>query len=149
MVLKDARESALDIFKTALHAVDPYASVKRYMSRVLSAYKDHGSTNILLVSFGKAAIPMAKAAIDRLLADIPCKGIVLTKYGHAGDTVLPASIAVYEAGHPVPDEAGHRATLEILKLLEGAKKNTLCTFSHIRRRFSPSRRPLGGYHPRG
>ena len=28
----------------------------------------------------------------------------------------------------MPDEAGHRATLEILKLLEGAKKNTLVLF---------------------
>jgi glycerate 2-kinase len=128
MVLKDARESVLDIFKTALHAVDPYASVKRYISRVLSAYKDHRSTNILLVSFGKAAMPMAKAAIERLPADIPFKGIVLTKYGHVGDTVLPASIAVYEAGHPVPDEAGQRAALEILKLLADAKQNTLVLF---------------------
>ena len=59
---------------------------------------------------------MAKAAVDALgRVD---GGIVVTKYGHVKGTI--PGIVCYEAGHPVPDEAGFYATGQAISLVENA-----------------------------
>ena len=128
MIASYTRDTAIDIFNAALRAVDPHTSAKNHMPLVLSACKDRPTSKIFLISFGKAAVPMATAAIEGLGADVPIEGIVLTKYGHSAGAVLPENIELYEAGHPIPDEAGHHAANRVLNLVDGADESTLVLF---------------------
>ena len=56
---------------------------------------------VLLLSVGKAAFPMARAALETL-GGLPDRGIVISKYGHIPHPLPP--FECFEAGHPVPDE---------------------------------------------
>lgn len=125
MTPSERKEAIRDIFDAGVRAVEPGASVKEFMPDVLEAFSGKGLNEIVFISFGKAAVPMAKAAVDAIPAGIPVGGVVLTKYGHVMGASFPASIAVHEAGHPIPDEAGHAGADAILKLLAGADENTL------------------------
>lgn len=73
------------------------------------------SEKLLLVSIGKAAWRMAKAACGELGGQI-AGGCVVTKYGHSGGPL--ANLSIYEAGHPLPDENGLAAAAAALKLTE-------------------------------
>lgn len=78
---------------------------------------------VVIVAAGKAAWQMAKAASEVLECDA---GIVITKYDHVmGD--IPG-IKCFEAGHPVPDDNGFRATETALKLVSGLTKDDLVIF---------------------
>ncbi len=63
----------------------------------------------VVIGAGKGAAAMARALEGAWPG--PLEGIVVTRYGHA---VPCRHILVEEAGHPVPDEAGVRATAKIL-----------------------------------
>ena len=116
-----------NIFDESLLAVDPYKAVSRYCDYVLSQYEKEKLKKIYLISFGKAASLMAQALADGV-GNALTKGIVITKYGHTGKQRFADNIAVYEAGHPIPDENGVRATGEVLKLLQRADEGTLVVF---------------------
>jgi hydroxypyruvate reductase/glycerate 2-kinase len=117
-------QKAIDIFSAALQAVDPYKAVEGQISHILSTYKSGGFKKLLLISFGKAAFLMAKAALDRASALIT-RGIVITKYGHAIDSHLHAHVEVCEAGHPIPDGNGLAATGQAMEMLKEADGMTL------------------------
>jgi len=70
----------------------------------------------ILVSVGKAAVPMAKEAL-RHLSDAPVKALVVTNYENARDVVGATVIA---SGHPVPDESGLRAGKAVAEMLSAA-----------------------------
>ncbi len=89
--MTDARETARSIWQAGVDAVGGYASVARALGDV--ARPDR------ILAVGKAAAPMARAALDRF-GNLPC--LVVTKDGHADD--LPDAAHVIEAAHPVPDE---------------------------------------------
>ncbi|MDE2742477.1 MAG: glycerate kinase [Gemmatimonadota bacterium] len=78
-------------------------------------------SSLRLVGAGKATAAMAAAA-EAILGDrIDC-GAINTKYGHA----LPlARVETFEAGHPVPDEAGVAGARRQLKLLAGLDPDAL------------------------
>jgi hydroxypyruvate reductase len=122
------RQDALNIFHSALAAVDPEEAIRRHLrleAGILSVgdrcYELSACERILVVGAGKAVAPMAKALED-LLGDRITAGILVVKDGHG----LPLKkIRIQEAGHPVPDERGVAGTLEILKLLESAGKRDL------------------------
>lgn len=122
--------TAAKIFSAALEAVDPYRAVEDQIPRILSTYKHGGFNKVLLVSFGKAAYLMAKAACEGL-GDLITRGIVITKYGHAAGHHLHDRVDIYEAGHPIPDDNGLRATAEVIKLLDESDGETLvlCSIS--------------------
>lgn len=63
----------------------------------------------VVVGAGKGAAAMARAL--ETLWPGPLEGLVVTRYGHA---VPCRQVRVEEAGHPVPDERGVRATAAIL-----------------------------------
>ena len=129
MTPTERRETVIDIFKTALRTVDPAESVQLHMPHVLEVYRSRGFTQgMLLVSFGKAAAPMMKAALEEIPADVPVRGIVLTKHDHMHGFSFPKSIEAFEAGHPIPDEAGHTAASRVLELLEEAHAGTFVLF---------------------
>lgn len=98
------KSDALKIIASALKAADPYANTYDAVSK--KNYDD----NITVISVGKAACSMAKAAYDALGGRIR-QGFVLTKYGHV--TALPPIFTVREAGHPIPDENSVKYTCEI------------------------------------
>ena len=122
------RNDALDIFHSALAAVDPEEAVRRHVrieGDVLSAgsrqYDLKACDRLLVVGAGKAVAPMAKALED-LLGDRISAGMLVVKDGHG----LPLKkIRIQEAGHPVPDARGIAGTLQILDLLEGAGERDL------------------------
>ena len=89
------RNHADRIVREAIAAVQPDAAVQR----ALAGLSFQG--RVLLVSAGKAAWQMAKAASECLGSRIE-KGVVVTKYGHVMGPI--ANFDCFEAGHPVPNE---------------------------------------------
>ena len=75
---------------------------------------------VVVIAIGKAAPAMARGATDAL-GDRIDRGVILTKHGHLDDPV-PAFDA-FEAGHPVPDEDGARATRHVIAAVEGLGAN--------------------------
>ncbi len=124
MAGKDPRMIIREIFNKSLLAVDPYKAVVSYSDTIRRAYKSGNFGKLILVGFGKAASLMAKA-IEDTLGDLLAGGIIVTKYGHSVRKGLTSKIITYEAGHPLPDENGLKATKEIVRMLKEADKKTL------------------------
>lgn len=115
--------------EAALQAVDPAAAVSRCLHTLETPgglllrlenprVETLAAGRIYLIAMGKAAVPMALAAVERL-GDRLSGGVVVTKTGHVAGARLPAQLQVFEAGHPVPDETGLRAALAIEALAGG------------------------------
>ncbi len=103
------RKDADQIISASLRAVLPDEAVRR----ALRDFRPAGGRT-LLVSAGKAAWQMAKAAVDAL--GHVDGGVVVTKYGHVKGEI--PGVRCFEAGHPVPDENSFSATGEALSLVE-------------------------------
>ncbi|MEW6410024.1 MAG: glycerate kinase [Nitrospirota bacterium] len=126
----------VDIFNYALNAVDPYNAVMRHLSldrEMLSAgdkdYPLKDFKRIIVIGAGKASARMA-SAVETVLGERITDGIVITKYGYNREQDSRgkgqgARIRIFEAGHPIPDENGLKATQEIIKLLKDSDENTL------------------------
>lgn len=119
-MMNDAR----DIFQAALRAADPFECVRRHAVRVESRLRDRRCERLAVLAFGKAACSMTRGLLESLPGRVD-RGVVVTKYGHAAGTVLPDRIAVFEAGHPVPDENGVSATVRAVELVRSAGEETL------------------------
>lgn len=104
------KNDSMRILQSSIRAVLPDEAVFRALS------EKHFSGRIILVSVGKAAWQMAKAAHDCLGESIE-RGIVITKYGHLKDPI--ADFTCLEAGHPIPDENSFRATRAAIDLVRG------------------------------
>ena len=102
------RSQADSIIKAAISAVLPDAAVKR----ALDGQRFPG--RVRLVSAGKAAWQMAKAAYDFLGERIEA-GVVVTKYDHVMGPI--GNFSCFEAGHPVPDENSFKGTQAALDLV--------------------------------
>ncbi len=102
---------AQQILDATLREAMPGAAVAQALDQI-----DFGTGRVILVAAGKAAWEMARAAHERLGARID-GGVVVTKYGHARGAL--GSLEICEAGHPVPDENGYRATARALAAVDG------------------------------
>jgi len=120
--MSSASQIATEIFYSSLKAVDPYNSIVLYSEKIRSAYQTGDFNRLVVIGFGKAACPMAKALEDSM-PDLIATGIAITKYGHCASK--KSKIKIFEAGHPLPDENGLRGTGEIIKILEDTDENTL------------------------
>ena len=105
---QNLRNHADRIVREAIAAVQPDAAVQRALQHM------EFQGRVLLVSAGKAAWQMAKAASDCLGSRIE-NGVVVTKYKHVMGPI--ANFACFEAGHPVPDENSFRGTQAALDLV--------------------------------
>lgn len=117
------RDDAQKIIDAAINSALPHTAVQKALEGT-----DFSGGKLILVSVGKAAWSMAKAASD-LLGDQIAEGVVITKYEHSeGD--LP-KIRIFEAGHPVPDENSFNATNEAIELVSNlsAEDNVLLLVS--------------------
>ncbi|MCU0519117.1 MAG: glycerate kinase [Anaerolineae bacterium] len=124
------RHDLEDLRKVALDAVNPAAAVTRYLQRSGDTVRAIRSfERVILCAVGKAAVPMAAAAVEALGVDVVTQprfsGAVVTKVGHVEGRLLPPVLRVMEAGHPIPDEAGQRAGEVVLDLLKSATEQDL------------------------
>ena len=123
-----------DIFKAGVKAVDPEIAVHKYVRRqgnqlfvgdcsyILDSYK-----RIFLIGAGKGTAPMAKA-LENILGERLTSGLIIVKYGHG---IPLEKTQILEADHPIPDDAGLRATKELLKQAQECTEEDLiiCAFS--------------------
>ena len=104
------RKDADGIIKESLAEILPDAAVEKALKGDTFA-----NGRIVLVSVGKAAWQMARAAAD-VLGERIDTGLVITKYDHVMGEI--PRVRCMEAGHPVPDENSFAATREALALTE-------------------------------
>jgi glycerate 2-kinase len=126
---KFLRESAKNILKSALKAVDPYnlvfEQIKRKKNKLTfqSGYElDLGKfNNVYLLGIGKGVAPMARA-VSKVLDEKLISGDIIVKYEH-GESVDKTT--VHEAGHPIPDENTLIATSIVLNKLKNLSDTDL------------------------
>ncbi|MFW6223863.1 MAG: glycerate kinase type-2 family protein [Spirochaetota bacterium] len=98
------------------------ASVLRVTTETGSHRLELGAfERLLVIGIGKAAARMGRS-LEAVLGDRISAGVVVTKYGH-GEPL--SRLELYEAGHPVPDEAGVRAARRMEELLADTDERTL------------------------
>lgn len=105
-----------ELFRAAVTAADPAIVVPQALPA-----RPAGRT--LVIGAGKAAAGMA-AAVEAHWPG-PLEGLVITRYGHGAQGRCCESIEIVEAAHPVPDEAGRRATDRMCTLLSGLTEDDL------------------------
>ena len=86
--------------------------------------KSFGSGKLIIVSIGKAAYLMAKAASE--VIDYYDKGILITKYKHIKGNI--DRFEMFEAGHPILDENSIIATRRALELTDNLTKDDTVLF---------------------
>jgi hydroxypyruvate reductase len=94
------------LFDRAVAVADPMQSLAAYLP-------ERPAGRLVVIGAGKASALMAEA-VEAVWG--PCEGLVITRYGYGRRC---RGIEIVEAAHPVPDEAGLRATARMLRLLEG------------------------------
>lgn len=98
----------IELFKTAVKAVRGDVSVQSALEDLAGPQPDQ------IIAVGKAAAPMAAAALAHFGKDIPA--LVVTKYGHL--VHLPAHVKTIEAAHPVPDQNSLIAGQTLIETVE-------------------------------
>lgn len=124
----NSRESAEHIFMAGIRGVLPGRLVMSQLSiagDVLTA-GDYDIplaeiNNIYVIGAGKASAAMGHY-VESILGDRLTAGHIIVKYGH---TCSLNKINVTEAGHPLPDLNGFRATQEVLAIAASARENDL------------------------
>ena len=77
--------------------------------------------HIYVIGAGKASAMMG-AEVEKVLGELISEGHIVVKYGHACKLKY---IDVTEAGHPVPDNNGFKATMEIIRIAGMASTDDL------------------------
>lgn len=127
------RPLLLGLLEAGLAAADAGRAVSESLAtaagrlRVGAAALSRSVGRLWLIAIGKAAIPMAGAAVE-CLGDRLAGGIALTRHGYGGSI---RGVRVHEAGHPIPDVAGLHAGGEIGALCDrvAAEDTVLCLLS--------------------
>jgi len=111
----DLRAEAVRLFQAAVAAADPAGALRRaFLAHPAPAPSQGGA--YIVIAVGKAAVPMAEAALD-MLTGAPVRALVVTNYENARPL---AGATVMAAGHPVPDENGAAAGAAVADLLQSA-----------------------------
>jgi len=103
-LFKDPSVFLRQLFDRAVMVADPMRSLAAHLPP-----KPPG--RVVVVGAGKASARMAEAVEA---AWGPCEGLVITRYGYARPS---QGIEIVEAAHPVPDDAGAKATVRMLDML--------------------------------
>ena len=114
--LVQLRSHVREILAAAISAVDPERLVREWLDGSDLA---RGGERIHLLAVGKAGPRMARGALSVIWSRVE-SGIVLTTHGTdtAGVESDPR-LRLYHGGHPVPDEAGFAAAVEVALLAGG------------------------------
>ena len=121
-------EAVARILASAIQAVDPGASVRRFVRRVGNAllvgqqeYRLDEIRQVRVLGLGKAALGMSQALVE-MLAGFSYQGLLIPK--HAPAQVLP-QFAVFPGGHPVPDENSLFAAQQAIQFVSGLSEHDL------------------------
>lgn len=116
----DLLQDAWKIIDAALLAAQPGTAVRRALEQLPPV-----RGRLILVAVGKAAWQMAHAAVHALEGRLT-EGVVITKYEHCRGPI--GRLAVYEAGHPIPDDNTYRATQAAIRAVSGLDPDDLVLF---------------------
>ncbi len=127
----ERKQSADQIVKAALQAVDPYLLIKKQITRKGEMLHFPGQFTIDLSDYdrlficgaGKGTAPMTRA-MEELLDEYVTGGDIIVKYEHIDKL---HKIQLHEAAHPVPDINTIKATKQLLKNLENLTEKD-CVF---------------------
>jgi glycerate 2-kinase len=115
----NSRVIAEVIFRAGIEGVLPSGLIRKALSledNILYindlSFDLDSFNNIFVIGAGKASAMMG-AEVEKILGDRITGGCIVVKYGHS---CRLDHIKVAEAGHPVPDTSGFRATEAILKI---------------------------------
>lgn len=113
------RSDAETFFKAGVAAADPASAVRN----ALEARKGEidAARSVVLVAFGKAAVPMMQAALPLVSGKLK-RAVALTNYENATDV---DGCEMFAAGHPIPDENGVRGAGEIEKAVASVGEGDL------------------------
>lgn len=115
MQVDNPRKLLIKAFEAAVEAAQPGRAVVEHLP-------PRPVNRVMVVGAGKAACRMA-LAVEEVWPE-RASGVVITPYGHIGED-RPGRIRVLEARHPVPDQAGVKATREVLRAVEGLTSDDL------------------------
>lgn len=126
-----AKVEIFEIVNTAIAAADPCLAVKKFIQVTNSKicignleFKQDDYKRVFIISFGKAAIPMAKAASE-VLCDHITGGIVITKHINRFFELDNIKYKIYQGGHPVTNETSLEGTESVLNLVNDLDMNDL------------------------
>lgn len=113
------RELLRTMFDAAIEAAQPARCLVDFLPEAPRG-------RLIVIGAGKASAAMARAFEDAWPG--PLAGVVVTRYGYA---VPCRRIEILEAAHPVPDDAGLRASQRILDTVSGltADDTVVCLIS--------------------
>lgn len=113
MALRDQLEA---IWWAGVKSVSGYEAVRNALSKNADFQPTH------IISIGKAASGMARAALDGIDPNLPC--IVVTKYAH-GEAELAdyENLELIESAHPVPDLNSLRAGEALIEFIDALSNN--------------------------
>ena len=111
--LSDPRGFLEKLFHVAVRAADPYAAIKAHLP-------DRPKGRVIVVGAGKAASQMAEA-FERAWGE-PVEGVVVARHG---EIAVTQSIKVMQSAHPVPDDAGLRASRALLDAVKNLSADDL------------------------
>jgi len=124
----NCREAIELIFLAGVRSVLPVSLMADVMSLRDQILSIGGNTislgsieNIYVIGAGKASAAMGHY-VETILGNRIKSGHIVVKYGHSCKL---KRIEVTEAGHPVPDANGLKATKEIIRIAENASGNDL------------------------
>tara|TARA_R110002124_G_scaffold233235_6_gene398370 strand:+ start:19565 stop:20827 length:1263 start_codon:yes stop_codon:yes gene_type:complete len=109
----DDQSFLTDLFTAAVAAADPAEALRGHLPG-----PPKGRT--VVIGAGKGAAQLAQAFEAAWHG--PLSGVIVTRYGYG---VPCRRLRVIEAAHPVPDQAGERATQEVLNAIKGLNADDL------------------------
>ncbi|MBE7183254.1 MAG: glycerate kinase [Methylobacterium mesophilicum] len=112
-MILDSRAFLRSLFDAAVAAADPRQVIRRHLPA-----RPKGRT--VVVGAGKGVAQLAQAFEEAWEA--PLEGVVVTRYGYGAPC---RRVEVLEAAHPVPDEAGLRASERLLEAVSGLTPDDL------------------------
>lgn len=125
----ESRRVVLTIADRVLQRLDAYHRIRSIMSLDgdlltvgTKTWDLSTKRHVYLVGAGKACNHMAMA-VDHVLGDRLTRGIAIVKIAEESDRF--GRTEVYVGGHPLPNETGHQASLEILELADNAGPDDL------------------------
>lgn len=123
--LKKIRADILEIFNSAIKAVDPYNAVSEHFDKnnivLNNQFIDLTSfDNIFLAAFGKASVGMSQSVCDSINIK---EGIAITN--DTENKVNSNNVHTFFGGHPIPNENSYIGAEKIQELIEKCGKKDL------------------------
>ncbi|MFT4707404.1 MAG: glycerate 2-kinase [Ascidiaceihabitans sp.] len=126
MNISDIKEVARTLFLTGVRAADPAFAVKQALEAEPIECSPQG--RLIIIAFGKAACMMMEQALQQVPSGQSVDAIAVTNYENARDV---DGARVFASGHPLPDQNGLNAGIEVMRMLEAAScdDTVLCLIS--------------------